>query len=123
MSLSIKYVPISVTKLETAILFFKEQLGFEQTEPATLFQSERQLIVKSPTGDTSFLLLENNHAQSPSKIVLKTDDCIKDYHTLKAKGVTFQTQPNYLDEGLSACFSDPFGNQYILLEERSYVED
>lgn len=122
MSISIKYVPISVTKLETAVNFFKEQLGLEQTEKAMLFQSEKQLIVKSLNGDTSFLLLENS-PQSPSKIVLKTDDCIKDYHTLKARGVVFQTQPNYLDVGLSASFSDPFGNQYILLEERSYIED
>ncbi|MBB2146254.1 hypothetical protein GM921_12205 [Pedobacter sp. LMG 31464] len=123
MSLSIKYVPISVSKLETAIAFFKEQLGLEQTETSTLFQSEKQLIVKSLNGDTSFLLLESNTKQSPSKIVLKTDDCIKDYHTLSSRGVVFQTQPNYLNEGLSASFSDPFGNQYVLLEERSYVED
>ena len=119
----IKYVPITVTKLEKAIAFFKEQLGLEQTEPATLFQSERQLIVKSLKGETSFLLLENTLKQNPSKIVLKTDDCIKDYHTLKARGVIFQSQPTYLDEGLLASFNDPFGNEFLLLEERSYVED
>jgi len=122
MSLSIKYVPISVTKLETAVAFFKEKLGLEQTEAATLFQSKKQLIVKSLSGDTSFLLVESSQ-QTPGKIVLKTDDCIKDYHLLRERGVVFQSQPNYLDEGLSASFCDPFGNQYILLEERSYVED
>lgn len=53
-------------------------------------------------------------------IILNTDDCLNDYHSLKTAGVNFHNEPQYLPIGLGAEFSDPLGNHYLLIEERIY---
>lgn len=49
-----------------------------------------------------------------------TDDCVQEYHRLKKNGVFFSSAPGYTAIGLQAEFNDPFGNRFILTEERNY---
>ena len=48
--------------------------------------------------------------------VFATDDCLKTYHTLLARGVSFLSPPTQKVHGTEAVFEDPYGNLFALLE-------
>jgi hypothetical protein len=66
------------------------------------------------------LIVDKDNSGFKTRIILNTDDCLKDYHNLKTLGVNFKEQPQYLAAGLYAEFNDDYGNEFILLEERNY---
>ena len=44
-------------------------------------------------------------------LILTTDDCVKTYEELKAKGVEFLEEPTEQPYGIDCGFRDPFGNE------------
>jgi predicted enzyme related to lactoylglutathione lyase len=112
---------VQVMQLNEAKDFFNNLLGMN-TEMTILAGREKCILVK-PNSETSIFLSEKRHLNQTNKITLKSDDCLEDYCRLKANGVSFKKAPAYLDEGLCVEFSDPFGNDYTILEQRNYTED
>jgi predicted enzyme related to lactoylglutathione lyase len=119
MNQSSKLFYVKVGQLEDAATFFKDRLGMTVEE--NLLDKEKCILVK-PNSDTQILLSKAKNQNQTSQITLNTDDCLEDYCRFKANGIIFKREPVYLSEGLCAVFSDPFGNDYTLLEERSYSE-
>jgi predicted enzyme related to lactoylglutathione lyase len=117
------YIPVIVNKLDRALRFFTGKLNFIVSEELEMLPGLKTMVVSPPNRSLSLVLVESpsaNHVYSRNKIVIKTDDCIRDYCTFKKAGVRFKSEPQYFSAGLMANFSDPFGNLYALLEVRNY---
>jgi predicted enzyme related to lactoylglutathione lyase len=120
MSQSAKFFYVQVKQLNDADAFYTNCLGM-LTE-STMISKEKAILVKVD-GETNIFLSEHKHQNQTNKIVLTSDDCLEDYCRLRSRGVVFKNRPAYLSEGLSIEFSDPYGNDFIILEQRNYNED
>jgi predicted enzyme related to lactoylglutathione lyase len=118
MNQSSKFYYVKVGQLEDAAAFFKDRLGMAVEED--LFLDQEKCILVKPDAETQIYLSKKKKKNQTDQITLCTGDCLENYCRLKAKGVVFKKPPVYLSEGLCAVFSDPFGNDYTLLEERCY---
>jgi catechol 2,3-dioxygenase-like lactoylglutathione lyase family enzyme len=114
----IKYISVFVNDMETGVDFFKNKLGFEVVNNGTINETDYTVIKV----DDLFISLTVPEQGSgfKTRLILNTDDCLKDYHNLKAAGIVFKNEPQYLTVGLAAEFTDDYDNQYILLEQRNY---
>jgi len=61
-----------------------------------------------------------NQAAEHVFLVLETDDCMKDFHTLKSRGVKFYGEPQEMPWGIEVVFEDLYGNIYDLLQVKSF---
>jgi len=121
MSQSAKFFYVQVKQLNDADAFYTNCLGMF-TEVTMICDEEKAILVKVD-GDTNIFLSEHKHQNQTNKILLTSDDCLEDYCRLKSRGVIFKKAPSYLSEGLSIEFSDPYGNDFIILEQRNYNEE
>jgi predicted enzyme related to lactoylglutathione lyase len=119
--MKIKYIPIYTDDIEKQLCFLSEKLGFEAYGNRDVLFGQECSVVKSNSPDVFIMVFKQSHYNSKTPpIILNTDDCLNDYHSLKMAGVNFYNEPQYLPIGLGAEFLDPFGNRYLLIEERSY---
>jgi predicted enzyme related to lactoylglutathione lyase len=119
--MNIKYIPIYTDDVEKQLRFFTEKLGLEICGCKNILFGQECTIIKTRNPGVFILVLMQ--AQSNIKtppIILNTDDCLNDYHSLKTAGIDFYNEPEYSPIGLGAEFSDPSGNRYLLIEERIY---
>jgi catechol 2,3-dioxygenase-like lactoylglutathione lyase family enzyme len=117
---------------EAALEFYTRVLGFEVRTDATM-DSFRWLTVGPPAQPGFELILADPgppmlDAESAEQIramvakgalgagVLATDDCQATYEELKARGVTFLTEPTERHYGIEATFRDNSGNWFSLTQ-------
>ena len=117
---------------DAALRFYTEVLGFEARTDVTM-DTFRWLTV-GPPGQPDFELilalpgppvLDPESAEHIRAMVAKgalgagvfaTDDCRRSYEDLKARGVTFLTEPAERSYGLEATFRDNSGNWFSLMQ-------
>ena len=104
---------------ETSLIFFTETLGFKLHEKIEI-QGKKCPILQLNSGD--FMMLVEKQQVDLDTVVLRTDDCVRDYYLFKQKSLVTLTKPRYVENGLELCFSDPSGNQFIMIEERDYSD-
>ena len=122
LSLEMRHIILYVTKVEVVKEFFIKFMNYKESLRPTLGGN---LALEDPNGENTIILAEQaklpggiQHAGT--KIIINTDDCLRDFHILRHSGVPFLTEPLYKGYGLTADFTDPAGNRYMLLEERFY---
>ncbi|WP_448702647.1 VOC family protein [Mucilaginibacter sp. AW1-3] len=121
--MKIKHVTIFVKDMGEAVDFFTKKLGFTPAGNDTSDQQGDEVPIRISDTDQYFnLVADKSKTGFKTRVILNTEDCLKDYHHLKTQGIDFKNQPQYLDTGLCAEFNDNYGNEYILLEERNYDE-
>lgn len=121
--MKIKHVTVFVKDMEEAVGFFTKKLGFNTAANAEPDKQTLQVPIRINNADQYLnLVVDKDKNGFKSRIILNTDDCLKDYHDLKTQGIDFKDQPQYLSAGLYAEFNDNYGNEYVLLEERNYNE-
>ena len=54
------------------------------------------------------------------QIVLRVDDCRKTYAEMKARGVSFRTEPTEYPYATSAAFSDPDDNVFAINQPKKF---
>ncbi|HTD42338.1 MAG TPA: VOC family protein [Mucilaginibacter sp.] len=119
--MKIKYIPVFTNDIEKQVFFFTEYLGFEVCGKKSLLPGQEGILIKTNSPDLFIVVLtDHDREQARGQIIINSYDCLSDYHNLKMAGVVFSNEPHYLPMGLGAEFSDPSGNQYLLIEERSY---
>jgi len=119
--MKIKHVMVFVKDMEEAVGFFTEKLGFSTEGDTTPDPQTNQVPIRIKNTDQYLnLVVDKEKNGFKSRVILNTEDCLKDYHQLKTQGVDFKEQPQYLSTGLSAEFNDHYGNEFVLLEERNY---
>ncbi|WP_316813828.1 hypothetical protein [Pedobacter heparinus] len=113
------YKVIFVNCEETSLKFFTDIPGFRLYERIAI-EGKQCPILQLSNGD--FMMLVEKEVVGPDTVVLKTDDCLRDYHLFRKKNIATLSRPRYVDNGLELCFSDPTGNQFVILEERDYKD-
>ena len=123
---------------DEALAFWTDKVGFEVREDVTVPEmgNFRWLSVGPPDQDQIAIVLmaipgppvmdEATRTQLAdltakgfaSTIFLATDDCMKAYEELSARGVEFTEKPTQQPYGIDAGFRDPSGNS-IRLAQRS----
>jgi hypothetical protein len=119
--MKIKYIPVFTDDIEKQVSFFTENLGFEVCGKKIFLPNQESILIKTNSPDVFIAILKDDTREyGRGRIILNSYDCLSDYHALKMSGVVFYNEPQYLPMGLGAEFFDPSGNQYLLIEERSY---
>ena len=119
--MKIKYIPVFTNDIEKQVAFFTETLGFEVYGRKNLLPDQEGILIKTNSPDFFIVVMTDpDKKYVRSQIIINSHDCLSDYYNLKMAGVVFFNEPHYLPMGLGAEFTDPSGNQYLLIEERSY---
>lgn len=109
-------------KLRGARNSFIGEIGRNENPTA----SSDGVSLESPSGRLNFLLSGISDIQKnpgTNRIAIYTNDCLRDYYFLKKEGVRFLNEPSYTTDGMAVDFIDHRGNTYLLVEERTYIED
>ncbi len=134
MAMKLTHVTVVVKDQNEALKWYTEKLGFEKrADDASTMPGYRWLTV-SPPGQKDIEIILNKPPErvdeahkemveammktvgKNSTWVLWTDDCMKTYKELSAKGVKFTIPPEKQVFGVSAVFVDLYGNPYNLVE-------
>jgi predicted enzyme related to lactoylglutathione lyase len=129
----LSHVTLFVKNQEEALKFYTETLGFQKRMDAT-FGGFRWLTVSpSDQKETEIVLLEPRSmfdAATAEKFeslmdegklggaVFCTDDCQKDYDSLKTRGVKFRNAPEKKPFGIQATFVDNSNNWFSLTQPK-----
>jgi catechol 2,3-dioxygenase-like lactoylglutathione lyase family enzyme len=117
-------VSLLVRDQDAALRWYTDVLGFEKRADDRSRPGFRWLTVgPSRQPDFELVLLQASPEQmtfvgkQPTSVVA-TSDCRGAYERLKARGVQFASPPAETGWGVSAVFTDLYGNGYNLLEPR-----
>ncbi len=122
------HVTLWVKDQDEALDFYANQLGFtKKADDSSMIPGYRWLTVapKEQT-DVEIVLGLAHSPETQAQVgkagtwVLHTDDCRKEYETLKARGVKFTQAPKDQPYGVEALFEDLYGNSYDLLQPRQW---
>lgn len=112
---------IFVSDLDKAINFYVDKLGFEKrTDEPMDEQGHRWVEVVPPGSDTALILAHGFGHWSPERVgsytglIFSVEDMASTHETLKAKGVTFKSEPEGSPYGIFAEAQDPDGNTFML---------
>ena len=121
-------IALLVRDFDEAIAFYTQKLGFQLAEDRT--DGDRRWVVVSPPGakETKIRLAKatkpeqlervGNHTGGRVFLFLDTDDLMRDYESMRAKGVKFTETPRTEAFGLVVIFEDLYGNKWELIERR-----
>ncbi|HVS92568.1 MAG TPA: VOC family protein [Mucilaginibacter sp.] len=125
----VDYTDVVVNKPEQTCDFLQAQMGFfrynEQNGDEKPTSSS--LLIGNEFGDKFRLwdasIRGKSRPQKRQSILIRTNDCLRDYYHLGRAGVRFKSKPVYTAKGLSFSFLDTSGNSFMVLEQRDYLED
>jgi catechol 2,3-dioxygenase-like lactoylglutathione lyase family enzyme len=117
-----------VRDYDEAIAFYVTVLGFDLVEDTYIADQDKRWVVVAPPGsvESKLLLARAVGDEQSSRIgnqtggrvflFLYTDDFWRDYRSYRERGVTFIREPKQERYGTVAVFTDPYGNQWDLLQ-------
>jgi len=131
MNRKIGHITILVSDYDEAICFYTNTLGFVLLTDNQFGEGMRWVTVApSQESETAIVFVKADTDEKNARVgsqaaqhvflVIETDDCIRDYHRMKEKGVTFHGEPNDMPWGIEVVFEDLYGNRFDLLQVKSY---
>jgi catechol 2,3-dioxygenase-like lactoylglutathione lyase family enzyme len=125
-------VTLVVRDYDEAIAFFTQSLGFELLQDSDLGSGKRWVVVTPTSADATCcgLLLAKAVGAEQEKAIgnqsggrvfmfLHTDNFVRDYEKMVARGVRFLELPRHESYGTVAVFEDLYGNKWDLLQLNS----
>jgi catechol 2,3-dioxygenase-like lactoylglutathione lyase family enzyme len=120
-------VSLVVRDYDEALAFFVGVLGFELVQDTEVpAQGKRWVVVAAGESGARLLLARASSEEQTLRVgaqtggrvflFLYTDDCLRDYSRLSAKGVKFVRDPQEQPHGLVAVFEDLYGNLWDLIQ-------
>ncbi len=120
-------ISLLVKDYDSAIQFYTQKLGLEVAEDAS-FGQDRWVTLSLPNNRDVAIALHVAKTIEDQAIVgkqagsfplfgLGTDDCIRDYHRMKALGVTFHGEPQAQPWGTGVLLQDLYGNKIFVNQE------
>lgn len=116
------HVTVYVEDYEEALEWYTEKLGFVVRSDEE-FEGGRWLTVSpKPDSPVEIVLMEPDEPSGMEKVgegtlwVVTTQDCAETTEILHDRGVEFVSMPEEVPWGVSAIFTDLYGNPYNLLE-------
>ena len=83
-------------------------------------------VAPSKTTETSIIFVEADSTEKLARVgsqvanhvflVIHTDDCQRDYETMKSRGVQFFGEPKSAPWGAEVVFEDLYGNRFDLVQ-------
>lgn len=126
MSQTIAALTLVVRDYDEAIVYYTEILGFVLLEDTPLGAGKRWVRVAPKGSETALLLAQASTAEQRAHIgnqtggrvflFLHTDDCWRDYHAYKVRGVAFREVPREEEYGTVVVFEDLYGNAWDLVQ-------
>jgi hypothetical protein len=117
------YIKLPAASTENVIDFLVQALDFEVINANYVVGEEKGILLNNRYGNTLVITKLSDGAKPVKSVTINTSDCLKSCFRLSACGVKIVSQPYYTDQGLAAEVADQFGNHYILMEERSLIEN
>jgi len=127
---AIGQVALVVREYDEALAFYVGTLGFTLVEDTAIAEQDKRWVVVAPPGarESRLLLARAVNEEQAARIgnqtggrvflFLHTDDCWRDYHAYKEKGVVFVREPQEESYGTVAVFKDLYGNFWDLLQPK-----
>ncbi|TWB20879.1 lactoylglutathione lyase [Nitrospirillum amazonense] len=124
-------ISLVVRDYDEAKAWYRDILGFDAVEDTDLGGGKRWVVMAPPgsppnSGETRLLLAKavgpeqeaviGNQAGGRVFLFLRTDDFWRDYHRMKAAGVTFCEEPRVEAYGTVVVFQDLYGTRWDLLQ-------
>lgn len=120
-------ITLFVNNQDDALKFYTNILGFKVHTDAIYGNNFRWLticlknqpdleIALMPATTSEEKALVGKQAASIPFLCLQSDDCIKDYESLKAKGVVFMDEPKKEAWGIAAACKDLYGNLLYIVQ-------
>jgi len=116
-----------VNDQDQALGFYVDRLGFVVSEDNRM-GDYRWLLVRAP--ETPDVAINLELAQTPDQgalvgkqgggkpfFALATDNCSRDFQAMKARGVTFDGEPQTMPFGTGVTLNDLYGNKIYLNED------
>lgn len=112
---------------DEALDFYVNKLGFVKQQDTKFWGDQRWVTVSprdQPDFELTFVLADSEEKQAALGkqagdhvlFTLDTDDCIRYYKALKAKGVKFYDEPAEQPWGTEVVFEDLYGNLIDLVQ-------
>ena len=112
---------IYVSDLDRAIDFYVNKLGFEKRTDEPMDDQGHRWVEVVPEGSDVPLILTHDFGHwslervgSYTGLIFSVEDMASTVETLKAKGVTFVSEPDPSPYGIFAEAQDPDGNTFVL---------
>ena len=116
-----------VNDQDQALRFYVDRLGFTMTEDKRLGDYRWLLVAASQREDVAINLelartpeqqaLVGKQGGGKPVFALGTDDCHRDFQAMKARGVTFDSEPRTMPYGIGVTLNDLYGNKIYLNED------
>lgn len=114
----LKFVSIPVSDQQRALRFYTEQLGFAVATDQAFTAQQRWIELRVANSPTRVVLFTpEGHADrigTRFNGAFSCDDVAATYRQLKARGVTFTSEPQRQEWGTFAIFRDPDGNEFVM---------
>ena len=122
----IGHITLLVKDVDEALNFYTEKIGFQKHQDLML--GPMRWVTVSPKDQPdialTFVLADSEEKRrSVGKqagdhvfLTLETNDCRKEYKTLKTKGVKFYGKPEVQPWGIDVVFEDIYGNLLDLVQ-------
>ncbi|MCM3411653.1 VOC family protein [Metabacillus litoralis] len=131
MSRKIGHITILVSDYDEAIDYYVNKLGFVLLTDNSFGEGMRWVTV-APSREcgTPIVFVEADNDEKKARVgsqaaehvflVIETNDCLREYHIMKEKGVRFLGEPQEMPWGTEVVFEDLYGNRFDLLQVKSY---
>ena len=129
MTMRLSVFTLFVNDQDQALGFYVDRLGFVVSEDNRM-GDYRWLLVRAP--ETPDVAINLELAQTPDQralvgkqgggkplFALATDNCSRDFQAMKARGVTFDGEPQTMPFGTGVTLNDLYGNKIYLNEDPS----
>jgi catechol 2,3-dioxygenase-like lactoylglutathione lyase family enzyme len=114
----VKFTSIPVADQDRALAFYTDTLGFRIITDAPFNDDQRWIELGIGGADTKIVLFtpdeHRERISAASHVTFWSADVRKTYAELKARGVTFEGEPQVAEWGSFAVFRDSEGNQFVL---------
>lgn len=114
----IKFASIPVRDQKAALVFYTEKLGFKVATDQPFDDTQRWIELSIPGASTRIVLFtppgQEDRIGTFSNIVFYSDDVLRTYEQLSAKGVEFEQAAKEENWGVSAILKDPDGNKLLI---------
>jgi hypothetical protein len=118
---------IFVHEQDEALRWYVDRLGFEVFEDNRL-GDYRWLLVRAADNEEVAINLERASTAEQQALVgrqgggqplfgMSTDNCLRDYRALQARGVHFESEPKVMPYGTGVMLHDLYGNKIYLNED------
>ncbi len=116
---SVKFVTVPVRDQDRALAFYTERLGFQVATDQPFDEHQRWIELKLPGADTKVVLFQMGPEWEAMigksmNFAFATDNVLRTYDELVARGVEFEGPPKEEPWGTFAVFTDSEGSRFVL---------